>query len=71
MHDWEETIRRKLMGLPLSRSRRENLTLELANHLEDLYAELVASGIPEPLALRSATIIGKVSPASRRTSSDS
>jgi hypothetical protein len=50
MHDWEETIRRKLMGLPLSRSRRENLTLELANHLEDLYAELVASGIPEPEA---------------------
>lgn len=50
MHDWHEIIRRKLIRVPLSRSRRENLTTELANHLEDLYAELLASGIVEPEA---------------------
>ena len=50
MHDWQEIIRRKLIGVPLSRSQRENLASELATHLDDLYAELVASGIAEPQA---------------------
>jgi hypothetical protein len=50
MPDWQEIIRRKLIGLPLSRRERENLTSELATHLDDLYAELLASGIAEPEA---------------------
>ena len=32
----------------MSRSQRENLIAELANHLEDLHSELLASGIAEP-----------------------
>ena len=34
----------------MSRSQRENLTLELAHHLDDLYGELLASGMTEPEA---------------------
>lgn len=50
MHDWQEIIRGKLIGVPLSRSQRESLTSELATHLDDLYAELLASGVTEPEA---------------------
>ncbi len=50
MHDWRETIREKLADRHMSRSQREDLVAELANHLEDLHAELLASGIAEPEA---------------------
>lgn len=50
MHDWQDAIREKLAGIVLSRCQREDLIAELANHLEDLHAELLASGITEPEA---------------------
>jgi hypothetical protein len=45
MHDWRRLIRGKLVGAAMSRRQRENLIAELANHLEDLHAELLASGM--------------------------
>lgn len=47
MHDWRRIVRKKLAGTALSRRQRENLTTELADHLDDLHAELLASGIAE------------------------
>lgn len=51
MHDWQEVVRRKLASAALSRRRREDLSAELANHLEDTYGELLACGVSEPEAL--------------------
>ncbi len=48
MPDWREAIREKLAGAAISHRQREDLIAELANHLEDLHAELLASGIAEP-----------------------
>jgi len=50
MHDWQEAIRKKLDGLAMSRTRREELISELSSHLDDLYTELVVSGVAEPAA---------------------
>ena len=50
MPDWREAIREKLAGTAMSHGQREDLIAELANHLEDLHAELLASGITEPEA---------------------
>ena len=47
MHDWQEIIREMLAGVRVSRSRRESLVEELANHMEDLHAELLASGFSD------------------------
>ena len=50
MHDWCDVVRQKLAGVAISRRQREDLVAELANHLEDLFAERLASGISEPEA---------------------
>ena len=50
MHDWQRRIREKLADVAISRGERENLIAELGNHLEDLHAELLASGVAEPEA---------------------
>jgi len=50
MPDWQRFIREKLADAAISGIERENLIAELANHLEDLHAELLASGIAEPEA---------------------
>jgi len=47
MPDWQRFIREKLADAAISGIERENLIAELANHLEDLHAELLASGITE------------------------
>jgi len=50
MHDWQKAIGEKLAGQHMSRSQREDLVAELAGHLEDLHAQLLASGVSEPEA---------------------
>jgi len=50
MPDWQEMVREKLAGAAVSRRRREELISELSNHLDDLHAELLASGVEEPEA---------------------
>src|SRR5215831_11815239 len=50
MPDWQRLIREKLSDGARSGTPRESLIAELANHLEDLYAELLASGVTEPEA---------------------
>lgn len=47
MADWQEIIRGRLNRVALPRSRREGLIRELASHLEDFHAELLASGVTE------------------------
>lgn len=50
MHDWQEVVRRKLASERMSRSQRDDVVAELADHLEDFHAELLASGLTEPEA---------------------
>jgi hypothetical protein len=50
MPDWQEMVREKLAGAAVSRRRREELISELSNHLDDLHAELLGSGVEEPEA---------------------
>ncbi len=50
MHNWQEVVRRNLANCALSRRQRQHLVAELATHLEDLYLELLASGVAEPEA---------------------
>jgi len=50
MHDWQKVIRERLAGTAMSRRGREHLVAELSNHLEDLHAELLVSGVAEPEA---------------------
>jgi hypothetical protein len=45
MHDWRKIIRERLNRVTMTRQRREALVTELANHLEDFHAELIASGV--------------------------
>jgi hypothetical protein len=47
MPDWRRAIREKLAGAAISRRQREDLITELANHLEDLHSDLLASGVAE------------------------
>lgn len=47
MADWQKTIRERLAEFALSPRQRDNLISELANHLEDYYAELLACGVTE------------------------
>jgi hypothetical protein len=48
MLDWQKAVREKLAAVTLSPRQRANLIAELANHLEDLHAELLASGVSAP-----------------------
>jgi putative ABC transport system permease protein len=54
MPEWKEEISRRLAGLSLSPEREADITDELAQHLEDRYRELLASGVTEAEAFRTA-----------------
>jgi len=47
MPDWEEIAKRKLTPLELDAKRQEEIVIELANHLEDLYEDLHRQGKSE------------------------
>jgi hypothetical protein len=48
--DWKREIQRRLAGAPVGATRGEEIALELAQHLDDRYAELVMGGTPERAA---------------------
>src|SRR5215468_1037766 len=47
MPDWKPEIRRRLAGLKLKPTREAAVVEELAQDLDDCYAELLAAGAPE------------------------
>src|SRR5215468_6821353 len=47
MSDWKAEIRGRLQSLQLTPTREAAIVEELAQHLEDCYAELLASGATE------------------------
>src|SRR5262245_12831554 len=47
MPDWKSEIRRRLAGLKLEPTREAAIVEELAQYLDDCYAELLASGTTE------------------------
>src|SRR6266545_3914927 len=47
MPDWKQEIRRRLAGLELEPTREAGIVEELAQYLDDCYAELLASGATE------------------------
>ncbi|MGE0128688.1 MAG: ADOP family duplicated permease [Blastocatellales bacterium] len=53
-HDWKPVIRRRLAGLHLSPTREAAIVEELAQHLDDCYAELLTGGATEAEAYRAA-----------------
>jgi len=71
MHSWEQTVRERLSAATLSHSQREALVAELAGHLYDLNAELLASGVAEPeasaLCLEQLNDIQQIALAARRS----
>src|SRR5262245_55910759 len=52
MTEWREEIRRRLAGLRLEPTREAAIVAELAQHLEDYYAELLEDGASEAEAAR-------------------
>src|SRR5262245_25668339 len=54
MPDWRPQIRRRLAPLRLAPAREDAIVEELAQHLEDYYAELLAVGVTEAEAYRQA-----------------
>jgi predicted permease len=52
--DWKAEIRKRLAGAPVGAARGEEIADELAQHLDDRYAELVRGGTPEPAAEQAA-----------------
>jgi len=54
MPDWREIARQGLGPLPFEADRENEIILELANHLEDLYSDSVRRGKSEAEALQSA-----------------
>jgi predicted permease len=50
--EWKPEIRRRLAGLQLAPAREAAIVEELAQHLDDYYAELLASGVAEADAAR-------------------
>ena len=50
--DWKTEIRRRLAKLRLEPTREAAIIEELAQHLDDCYAELLASGLTEAEAQR-------------------
>ncbi len=52
MPEWKDEIRRRLAGLKLEPTREAEIVEELAEHLEDRYSELLASGATEEAAWR-------------------
>jgi len=57
MPDWREIARRRLTPLALEAKRQEEIIAELADHLEDLYSDLVRQGKSEVEAVQSALSI--------------
>src|SRR6266498_3450857 len=54
MPDWRPEIRRRLAGLQLSPAREAAIVEELAQHLDDCYAESLSGGATEEEASRAA-----------------
>jgi putative ABC transport system permease protein len=54
MPEWKPEILRRLAPLKLSPPREAEITEEIAQHLEDRYDELLATGQPEDAAFRTA-----------------
>ncbi len=52
MPEWKPEIRRRLQGLQLAPTREAAIVEELAQHLEDCYADLLAGGVSEAEAER-------------------
>ena len=52
MPDWKSEIRRQLARLQLAPTRENAIVEELAAHLDESYAELLASGVSEADAYR-------------------
>ena len=52
MPDWKKKIRSRLAGLAIEPARESEIIDELAQHLEDRYAEYLADGVPEAEARR-------------------
>src|SRR5215475_2342801 len=52
MPDWKPKIRRRLAGLNLAPTREAAIVEELAQHLDESYAELLASGVSQGEAHR-------------------
>src|SRR5262249_8987739 len=52
MLDWKPEIRRRLARLQLAPTRENAIVEELAQHLDESYAELLASGVSEADAYR-------------------
>jgi len=57
MPDWREIARQRLTPLALDAKRQEEIIVELAGHLEDLYSDLVRQGKSEVEAVQSALSI--------------
>jgi hypothetical protein len=54
MPEWQSEILRRLAPLKLSPARESEIAEEIAQHLEDRYQELLATGQPESAAFRTA-----------------
>jgi predicted permease len=52
MHDWTDQIRRRISGMSLEPAREAAAVEEIAQHMDDRFAELVASGASEEEARR-------------------
>ena len=52
MPDWRAYVRNRLGALSASDAEREEIVSELAEHLEQHYADLRASGVDEQEAYR-------------------
>jgi len=52
MPEWKEEVSRRLASLKLAPAREAEIVEEVAQHLEDRYQELVASGTTEDEARR-------------------
>src|SRR5262245_11269381 len=52
MPDWKPEIRRRLARLQLAPTRENAIVEELAQHLDESYAELLSSGVSEADAYR-------------------
>ncbi len=54
MPEWEPEIKRRLEGLQLSPTREAAIVEQLAQHLDDCYAEWHSGGATEEEAIRAA-----------------
>jgi len=54
MHNWKALVRARLNPLPVDPARADEIVDELAQHVGDDYADLVASGMPDAEAVENA-----------------